>query len=281
MNLTRSFSVPAGVEQAWTAFNHLDRLEPCLPGVTLIGRAGDVYEGSVKIKFGPTALVYDGSTRYLERDIDARRLVLQTQGEDRRGNGTATATTTLTFAANSEHADGEQTDIEVSAELDLTGKPSQFGEEVIADTLSKLVDQFLDCVAGKFAEGIGDPDPYGDELGEDDPEEESDTEQTVEFAAVTEEPAASEPAPEPGPAAAGPSAAAAQVPSGQPASPAAQTPPRTGAYHYTPPQDTSQPDVKVVATVASVMIKRFGPALGVVSLLVIIAVRIISRLRRR
>ena len=35
MNLTRSFSVPAGIEQAWTAFNHLDRLEPCLPGVTL------------------------------------------------------------------------------------------------------------------------------------------------------------------------------------------------------------------------------------------------------
>ena len=40
MNLTRSFSVPAGIEAAWTAFNHLDRLEPCLPGVTLIGPGG-------------------------------------------------------------------------------------------------------------------------------------------------------------------------------------------------------------------------------------------------
>ena len=47
MNLTRGFSVPAGIEQAWTAFNHLDRLEPCLPGVTLTGRAGDAYQGSV------------------------------------------------------------------------------------------------------------------------------------------------------------------------------------------------------------------------------------------
>ncbi|HSU36927.1 MAG TPA: SRPBCC domain-containing protein, partial [Propionibacteriaceae bacterium] len=108
MNLTRSFSVPAGLEQAWTAFNRLDRLEPCLPGVTLTGRTGDVYQGSVKIKFGPIALVYDGSSRYLERDIDARRLVIQTQGEDRRGNGTATAATTLHFVE-----DGQQTNVEV------------------------------------------------------------------------------------------------------------------------------------------------------------------------
>jgi carbon monoxide dehydrogenase subunit G len=270
MNLTRSFSVPAGIEQAWTAFNHLDRLEPCLPGVTLVGRAGDVYEGSVKIKFGPVALVYDGSSRYVERDIDASRLVLETQGEDRRGNGTATATTTLTFAEN-----GEQTDVEVSAELELTGKPAQFGEEVIADTLSKLLDQFLSCVAGKFAEGIGDR-AEEDEFGEDDPEDESDTEQTVEFEAVPE-PVASEPVPGPAPATAGPSSAA-----GQPSvAPAAAAPQPSGSYRYTPPQDTSQPDVKVVATVASVMIKRYGPALGVVSLVVVIAVKVISRLRRR
>ena len=107
------------------------------------------------------------------------RLVLETQGEDRRGNGTATATTTLTFAEN-----GEQTDIEVSADLELTGKPAQFGEEVIADTLSKLLDQFLSCVAGRFAEGIGDP--AEEDFVEDDPEEESDTEQTLDFEAVSE-----------------------------------------------------------------------------------------------
>ena len=54
-----------------------------------------------------------------------------------------------------------------------------------------------------------------------------------------------------------------------------------GPYRYTPPQDTSQPDVKVVGHAASVLIKRYGPALGVVSLAVVVAVKIISRLRRR
>jgi len=175
----------------------------------------------------------------------------------------------LTFAEQ-----GEQTDIEVSAELELTGKPAQFGEEVIADTLSKLLDQFLDCVAGKFAEGIGDP--AEEEFVEDDPEEESDTEQTVEFEAVPE-PAASEAVPGPAPTTAGSSSAA-----GQPSvAPAAAAPQPSGPYRYTPPQDTSQPDAKVVATIAGTMIKRYGPALGVVSLVVVIAVKIISRLRRR
>ena len=275
MNLTRGFSVPAGIEAAWTAFNHLDRLEPCLPGVTLTGRAGDAYQGSVKIKFGPIALVYDGSARYVERDIDARRLVLEIQGEDRRGNGTATATATLTFAQDAEQTDvsdrPEQTDVEVSAELELTGKPAQFGEEVIADTLSKLLDQFVSCVAGRFAEGIGDPAEEEDAV-----DEESATEQTIEIDAV---PGAAEPAPvpEPAPAAAGPSSAAGRPSVAQPA--AASQP--SGPYRYTPPQNTAQPDVKVAASIASMIIKRYGPALGVLSLVVVIAVKIISRLRRR
>ena len=284
MTLTRGFSVPAGIEAAWTAFNHLDRLEPCLPGLTLTGRAGDAYQGSLKIKFGPIALVYDGSARYVERDIDARRLVLEIQGEDRRGNGTATATATLTFAqdgeqtggeqTDSEQTDSEQTDVEVSADLELTGKPAQFGEEVIADTLSKLLDQFVSCVAGRFAEGIGDP------AEEDGVEEVSDSEQTVEIDAV---PGAAEPTPvpEPAPAAAGPSSAARQPSVARPAAAASQP---SGPYRYSPPQNTAQPDVKVVASMAStasVMFKRYGPALGVLSLVVVIAVKIISRLRRR
>ena len=290
MTLTRGFSVPAGIEAAWTAFNHLDRLEPCLPGVTLTGRAGDAYQGSVKIKFGPIALVYDGSARYVERDIDARRLVLEIQGEDRRGNGTATAAVTLTFVQHTDQTDGEQTDgeqtdpdqtgeeqtdVEVSAELELTGKPAQFGEEVIADTLSKLLDQFVNCVAGRFAEGIGEPAEEEEAV-----DEESATEQTIEIDAV---PGAAEPTPvpEPAPAAAGPSSAARQPSVARPAAAASQP---SGPYRYSPPQNTAQPDVKVVASMAStasVMFKRYGPALGVLSLVVVIAVKIISRLRRR
>ena len=140
--------MPAGIEQAWTAFNHLDRLEPCLPGVTLIGRAGDVYEGSVKIKFGPIALVYDGSTRYVERNAAARRTVIQTRGRDKRGNGTAVTTITATFADQ-----GDRTEVALHTDLDLSGKPARFGREVVTDVVDRVVEQFSSTLAGKFAEG--------------------------------------------------------------------------------------------------------------------------------
>ena len=97
MDLTHRFSVPASVEETWTAFNHLDRLAPCFPGATIANSDGDHFEGSVKIKLGPLALVYNGSGRFLERDADARRLVFQASGDDRRGNGTATAKVTASF----------------------------------------------------------------------------------------------------------------------------------------------------------------------------------------
>ena len=77
MDLTHRFSVPASVEEAWTAFNHLDRIAPCFPGATIIHRPGDDFEGSIKVKLGPVALVYNGSGRFVERDPESHRLVLE------------------------------------------------------------------------------------------------------------------------------------------------------------------------------------------------------------
>ena len=64
MDLTHRFSVPAGMDEAWNAFNNLDELAPCFPGATITSTEGDEFAGSVKIKLGPMALVYNGSGRY-------------------------------------------------------------------------------------------------------------------------------------------------------------------------------------------------------------------------
>ena len=85
MDLTHRFSVPALVEEAWRAFNNLQALEPCFPGATITSVDGDHFTGSVKIKVGPIALVYNGSGSYVERDGEARRVVIKARGEDRRG----------------------------------------------------------------------------------------------------------------------------------------------------------------------------------------------------
>ena len=155
MDLTHRFTVPARLDEAWQAFNDLEGLAPCFPGATISHVEGDEFAGSVKIKLGPIALLYNGSGRYAERDDAEHRVVIEARGKDKRGNGTATATVTASFAER-----GEQTEVEVLTDLAITGKPAQFGRGVISEVSDKLLDQFVTCVSGRFADsGAADEAP--------------------------------------------------------------------------------------------------------------------------
>lgn len=147
MDLRHRFTVPARVDEAWNAFNDLERLGPCFPGATITGVQGDEFTGSVKIKLGPIALLYAGSGQYTERNDAERRVVIEARGKDKRGNGTATATVTASFTDT-----GGQTEVDVLTDLVITGKPAQFGRGVIADVSDKLLDQFVGCVSEQFAD---------------------------------------------------------------------------------------------------------------------------------
>ena len=185
MDLTHRFSVPAQMDEAWNAFNDLEGLAPCFPGATISSVEGDEFSGSVKIKLGPIALVYNGSGRYVERNDAERRVVIEARGKDKRGNGTATATVTAKFAGN-----GDQTQIEVFTDLAITGKPAQFGRGVISDVSDKLLNQFVSCVSDRFAQsGLGAAQaPSANEAAAATSTalqgDESDTEQTIELEAV-------------------------------------------------------------------------------------------------
>ena len=92
MQLTHRFTLPASVEQAWTAFYFANRIAPCFPGATLTRVAGDEFDGVLKIKLGPTPLQYEGTATFLERSPEDQRIVVQAHGKDRRGHGTISVT---------------------------------------------------------------------------------------------------------------------------------------------------------------------------------------------
>ena len=273
MDLTHRFSVPAGVAEAWDAFNELEGLAPCFPGATITSVEGDEFSGSVKIKLGPISLMYNGSGRYIERNDADRRVVIEARGKDKRGNGTATATVTASFVES-----GEQTDVEVLTDLVITGKPAQFGRGVISDVSDKLLDQFVSCVSGRFTGGLGADDLGADGLvaaetgpsasavtaaaSTDPPRDEADTEQTIELEAVPAEEVVA--------------TAAAAVEANSPAeSPSAPQP--SPAYSVPPQGDRSESTLNVLSTVVPVLLKRYGPALAVVGLLIFVVIKIIRR----
>jgi carbon monoxide dehydrogenase subunit G len=118
-----------------------------MPGAALDTVDGDEFTGSVKVRLGPIGLTYKGRARFIEKDEVAHRVVIDAQGKDARGNGTATAKVTAVL-----HPQESGTLVEVSTELAITGKPAQFGRGVMADVGNKLIGQFADCLAGKLAE---------------------------------------------------------------------------------------------------------------------------------
>lgn len=262
MDLTHRFSVPARIDEAWNAFNDLERLAPCFPGATISSITGDEFAGSVKIKLGPISLVYNGSGRFVERNDADRRVVIEARGKDKRGNGTATARVTASFAE-----DGEETEVEVLTDLAITGKPAQFGRGVISDVSDKLLEQFVTCVSGRFAEAPATTPQAAVKSGVAAAGagfDQADTEQTIELEAV---PAADEVTTAPVADNAPPLTEPASSTAPQVSAPTAQMPPRG-------PEEST---VDVLRTIGPVLLKRYGPALAVFSLFLFIVIKIIRR----
>ncbi len=142
MDLTHTFTVPIGVEETWEHFGDLAALAECFPGATLTSSDDTSFAGSVKVKLGPIALVYNGAGTFVEKDDAAHRFVVDAKGKDKRGNGTAGAKVTLSMVAGA----GGTTDVEVLTDLAITGKPAQFGRGVMQDVSDKLLGQFVTCL---------------------------------------------------------------------------------------------------------------------------------------
>jgi carbon monoxide dehydrogenase subunit G len=170
MDLTHRFSVATPVEETWAHFQDIGALAECFPGAQLTSADGDTFAGTVKVKLGPIALVYSGSGTFVDKDDDAHSFKVDAKGKDKRGNGTAGARVSLSMTTG----DGGGTDVEVLTDLNVTGKPAQFGRGVMQDVSDKLLGQFVDCLEQRLsaqpdvaetADQSGASDPVGVQAG--------------------------------------------------------------------------------------------------------------------
>ncbi len=147
MELQHRFTVPAGVEETWATFNDIEGVAGCFPGAVVTEADAESFKGTVKVKLGPIALVYNGTGTFVEKDEATHRLVIDAKGKDKRGNGTAGAIVTATMT----EAAGGATDVEVRTDLTITGKAAQFGRTgVISDVSDKLLGQFVACLEARL-----------------------------------------------------------------------------------------------------------------------------------
>ena len=148
MQLENSFTVPVPVDEAWRVLLDIERIAPCMPGAALDSVDGDDFTGRVKVKLGPINLTYQGKASFIEKDEAAHQAVIDARGKDQRGNGTAAAVVTANLKA-----EGDITRVHVLTDLNITGRPAQFGRGVMTDVGNKLLGQFADKLAAQLGEG--------------------------------------------------------------------------------------------------------------------------------
>ncbi|MGP3771154.1 SRPBCC family protein [Streptomyces sp. SDT5-1] len=122
-------------------------MAPCMPGAVLDTLEGDRFTGRVKVKVGAVQMSYRGEGT-VTRDEAARSMRLDLSGSEIRGAGTASATVTAELLA-----DPAGTRVRVRTDLDITGRPAQFGRGIMTEVGDRIVGQF----AGRLAELLSTP----------------------------------------------------------------------------------------------------------------------------
>ena len=262
MELTHTFTVPTTIDETWAKFQDIADLAECFPGAQVTSVTGDSFEGTVKVKLGPIALVYAGSGSFVSKDEAAHSFVVEAKGRDKRGNGTAGATATLTM-----NEDGAGTAVEVHTDLAITGKPAQFGRGVMQDVSDKLLGQFVACLEQRTATEQTAPEPAATT-----PPEGAATAEDGAASMVTEEPAAASVNP------ASPAAAEAAAPQASAPRPASAQP--SGSTSGSSRAGGNDDALDLGATVLPVLIKSYGKqaAVGLAGLLgLVLLVRLLRR----
>ena len=172
MKLENEFSVDAPLEQTWATLLDIERVARCLPGARLESNGSDgVYRGEMQLKLGPMTLAYKGTARLAEVEEDEHSATIEARAKEARGAGTAMARIRNQLAPGT----GGSTRVRVETDLNITGRPAQFGRGIMEDVASRMLADFARQLereilsgqpTGAGGEAAGKPAAGGQPAGE-------------------------------------------------------------------------------------------------------------------
>jgi uncharacterized protein len=136
--LHRQVRVPLPLEQAWPLLTDLPKVARCMPGASLDDVVDGEYRGGLSTRIGPISANYLGTAVFREQDEVAHRAVIEAQGREEKGSGSATALVTIHLKPA-----GDETLLDVSTELAISGRAAQFGRSLLAEVSNSILDEFV------------------------------------------------------------------------------------------------------------------------------------------
>jgi carbon monoxide dehydrogenase subunit G len=154
MKLEQSFEVAAPMDRVWAALIDVEKVAPCLPGAEITGRNDDgTYNGSFRVKIGPTAAAYVGKLEMENVDEASHSATMQAAGTDRRGQGGAKAT----IASSVKEGAPGMSVVEVLTEYSITGRLARFGR---GGTIEEIGNRLLTEFAASLQAMLVGPGEY-------------------------------------------------------------------------------------------------------------------------
>jgi carbon monoxide dehydrogenase subunit G len=142
MQIENQFEVAAPPDRVYPFLLDVNRVVACLPGAELSEVMDpDTFKGKVKIKVGPITVAYNGTAKIAERDEAGRRAVLQAEGRETTGPGSARASAVMTV----EPAEAGSR-VRLVTDFTVAGRVANFGRGVMEDVSRRLVNQMADCI---------------------------------------------------------------------------------------------------------------------------------------
>ena len=149
MEIKNSFTVSSDIKTSWNILLDIERIAPCMPGAELTAVIDDThYKGNAKLRVGPVSLTFSGEAEITEVDEVNFTAKVLAKGNDTKGRGAADAY--VVFALSE---DGEQTRVDVSTELNLSGSVAQYGRAsgLIDAIASQIISDFTDNLESEIA----------------------------------------------------------------------------------------------------------------------------------
>jgi len=118
--LSEQFTISGSPDEIWPLLTDPALVASCVPGSTLAasGKEG-VYEGSIRIKFGPTIAVFSGEVT-LGYDDAARSCAIDGRGVDQRGASHVLLSSVMTASGT------DTTTVKMEGQYNVTGPLEMF-----------------------------------------------------------------------------------------------------------------------------------------------------------
>ncbi|MQY28708.1 CoxG family protein [Nocardia aurantia] len=155
MEIAHDFTIAAPLPAVWEVLSDPRRAVSALPGASITELNGEDFAAELAIKLGPMNLRYGGRGT-MRSDAADHRIVISGNGIEQRGGGTVAATITAALTP----AGTAGTAVAVVVDLDLTGKPAQFGRGILTEVVTRLTGIFVKRLEDQIRSGAA-PAPSG------------------------------------------------------------------------------------------------------------------------